>query len=159
MIQVTISAEDRIQLFKERFTHPHPHVMKKMEALYLKSCNLHNDLICEILQINGNTLRSYFKDYLEGGIEQLKVINYNRPQSDMQTFAVSIEKYFTENPPKSISEAAAKIKELTGIERKETQVRKFLKSIGFKYLKKEEVPARALTEGKKANNAGSWKKG
>ena len=75
MIQVRISAEDRDQLFKERFTHPHPRVMKKMEALYLKSCNLQNDLICDILQIDGNTLRSYFKEYLEGGTTRLKVIN------------------------------------------------------------------------------------
>ena len=158
MIQVRISAEDRDQLFKERFTHPHPRVMKKMEALYLKSCNFHNDLICDILQIDGNTLRSYFKEYLEGGTERLKVINFNRPQSELQAFAGSIEKYFTENPPKSIGEAAAKIKELSGIERKETQVRKFLKGIGFRHLKVGEVPAKALTEEKKTNSAGFWKK-
>ena len=158
MIQVTIPAEDRIQLFKERFTHPHPHVMKKMEALYLKSCKLHNNLICEILQIDGNTLRSYFKEYLDGGIERLKVINFNRPQSDLQAYSGSLEKYFTENPPKSIGEAAAKIKELTGIERKETQVRKFLKSMGFRHLKVGEVPAKVLTEEKKTNSTSFWKK-
>ena len=149
MIQVRISAEDRTQLFKERFTHLHPHVMKKMEALYLKSCKLQNNLICQILQIDGNTLRSYIKEYLAGGIEGLKEINFNRPQSGLQAFAGSIEKYFTENPPKSIGEAAAKIKELTGIERKETQVRKFLKGKGFRHLKVGEVPAKALREGKK----------
>jgi hypothetical protein len=115
-------------------------------------------MICDILQIDGNTLRSYFKEYLSGGIEQLKEINFNRPQSDLQAFAVSIEKYFTENPPKSISEAAARIKELTGIERKETQARKFLKDMVFKHLKVGTVPAKALTEEKKTNSASSWKK-
>ena len=97
----------------------------------------------------GTHLRSYIKEYLADGIEGLKEINFNRPQSDLQAFAGSIEKYFTENPPKSIGEAAAKIKELTGIERKETQVRKFLKGKGFRHLKVGEVPAKALREGKK----------
>jgi transposase len=158
MVKVRISAEDKAQLFKERFTHPHPRVMKKMEALYLKSCELQNDLICSILQIDGNTLRTYIKEYLEGGIERLKVINFNRPQSDLQAFAGSIENYFRENPPKSISEAAAQIKALTGIERKETQVRKFLKGMGFRHLKVGEIPAKALSEEKKTNNASFWKK-
>jgi transposase len=158
MIEVQISAADKAQLFKERFTHPHPRVMKKMEALYLKSCGLPNNLICSILQIDGNTLRAYIKEYLSGGIDQLKVINFNRPQSDLQAFADSIENYFRANPPKSICEAAAKIKELTGIERKETQVRKFLKGMGFRHLKVGEVPAKALTEEKKTNSAGFWKK-
>ena len=49
----------------------------------------------------------------------------------------------------SISEAAAKIKELTGIERKKTQVRKFLKSMGFRCLQVGVVPAKAMTEKKK----------
>jgi hypothetical protein len=49
MIKVRISAADRDWLFKERFTHPLPRVMKKMEALYLKSCDLYNDLIYNIL--------------------------------------------------------------------------------------------------------------
>jgi hypothetical protein len=158
MIQVTISQEQKEQLFKEQFTHPHPHVMKKMWALYLKSCDLHNDLICNILQIDGNTLRTYFKDFNAGGAEKLKELKFYRPQSDLQVYSGSIEDYFNENPPQSIGEAAAKIKELTGIERKETQVRKFLKDLGFRHLKVGAVPAKALTEEKKASNAGFWKK-
>ena len=43
------------------------------------------------------------------------------------------------------SGAASKIKELTGIEHKETQVRKFLKSIGSRCLQVGVVPAKALT--------------
>ena len=37
---------------------------------------------------------------------------------------------------------------LTGIDRKETQVRKFLKSLGFRCLQVGVVPAKALTEEK-----------
>ena len=46
----------------------------------------------------------------------------------------------------SISEAAAKIKAITGIERGETQVRKFMKYLGFRSLTVGTVPAKALAQ-------------
>jgi hypothetical protein len=87
--------------------------------------------------------------YNRGGVDELRKLKFNKPQSQLVAHKESLEKYFTENPPSSISEAAAKIKELTGIERKETQVRKFLKSIGFRCLQVGVIPAKAMTEEKK----------
>ena len=96
--------------------------------------------------------------YHAGGVEELMKINFNRPQSQLSAYKDSIEEYFTEHPSCSISEAAAQIKTLTGIERKETQVRKFLKSIGFRCLQVGAVPAKALTEEKKTNKRNIWRK-
>jgi hypothetical protein len=62
---------------------------------------LHNDLICSILKIDGNTLRSYFKEFNSGGISKLKEVKFYRPQSDLQEFSGTIEDYFQANPPKS----------------------------------------------------------
>ncbi|KAA6317526.1 hypothetical protein EZS27_032332, partial [termite gut metagenome] len=42
--------------------------------------------------------------------------------------------------PQSISEAAAKIEALTGIKRGETQIRKFLKDMGFRCRRVGTVP-------------------
>ena len=96
--------------------------------------------------------------YNEGGVEELRALKFNRPQSQLVAHKDSLERYFTDNPPSSISEASAKIKELTGIERKETQVRKFLKSIGFRCLQVGVVPAKALTEEKKTSKRNIWTK-
>jgi hypothetical protein len=96
--------------------------------------------------------------YLANGLDGLRKLNFNRPQSQLVAHKDSLEKYFIENPPYSISEAAAKIKELTGIERKETQVRKFMKSNGFRGLQVGVVPAKALTEEKKTNKRNIWTK-
>jgi len=96
--------------------------------------------------------------YITGGVDELRKLNFNRPKSQLVTYKDSLEKYFTEHPPSSISEASAKIKELTGIERKETQVRKFLKSIGFRCLQVGVVPAKALTEEKKTSKRNIWTK-
>jgi transposase len=129
-----------------------------MDALHLKSKGLSHKQICEILGICNNALLGYFRMYNKGGVEELRKINFHRPQSQLSVYKGSLESYFTENPPCSISEAAAKIRELTGIERKETQVRKFLKSLGFRCLQVGVVPAKALTEEKKANRRNFWSK-
>jgi transposase len=100
----------------------------------------------------------YFRQYSDGGIERLKKIDFYRPSSDLKEFSGTIKEYFTKNPPRSIGEAAAKIKELTGIERHETQVRKFLKSLNFRFIKVGSVPAKALTEEKKTNRENFWKR-
>ena len=53
------------------------------------------------------------------------------------------EDFFLQHPPATVAEAGAKITELTGIERKPTQVRAFLKRLGMKPRKVAAIPARA----------------
>ena len=102
--------------------------MQKYDALHLKDCRLPDKLICSVLGICHNTLLSFFKQYTEGGPAGLNEINFNRTESDLAAYSTDIEKYLEENPPQSISDAAAKIEILTEIKRGETQVRKFLKN-------------------------------
>jgi hypothetical protein len=149
MLQFPIKEEDKAIFARERYEHVHPRVCQRMDALHLKSKGLPHNQICNILDICPNTLLGYFRMYVSGGVDELKKLKFNCPQSQLVAYKGSLEKYFIENPPSSISEAAAKIKELTGIERKETQVRKFLKYMGFRCLQVGVVPAKALTEEKK----------
>ena len=86
----------------------------------------------------------------------LNELNFHQPQSDLTAHSATIEKYFEENPPQSISEAAAKIEVITGIKRGETRVRKFLKDKGFRFGRIGTVPAKALTEEKKTNRENFW---
>ena len=158
MLQVIIREEDKALFARERYEHIHPRVCQRMDALHLKSKEIPNDQICSILDICHNTLLGYFKMYIAGGVDELRELKFNRPQSQLVAYQGSLEQYFTENPPSSISEAAAKIKELTGIERKETQVRKFMKSMGFHCLQVGVVPAKAMTEEKKTNKRNIWTK-
>ncbi|GHU70890.1 hypothetical protein FACS189413_11880 [Bacteroidia bacterium] len=158
MIQLNIKTEDKQVIFEGRYTQPHPRVMQKYDALRLKDCGLPNKMICNILGICNNTLLSFFKQYNEGGLAKLNEINFNQPESDLKAFSTAIEKYLAENPPQSISEAAAKIEALTGIKRGETQVRKFLKDKGFRFRRVGTVPSKALTEEKKTNRETFWSK-
>jgi transposase len=103
-------------------------------------------------------MREYWKQYEEGGIERLKEVNFYRPSSELQEYSGTIEAYFKESPPSSISQASVIIEKITGIKRGETQIRKLLKSMKFRYIKSYSVPAKALTDKKKLNRENFWKK-
>jgi transposase len=143
MIKINFTQEEIEALDYERYHHPHPRVQRKMEALLLKSKGLSHKEICRLTGTCSNTLRSYFKDYIQGGIEKLKEVNFYQPQSELAHHKTTLKAYFKEHPPASVKEAMAKIEELTGIRRSENRVRKFLKSIGMKRRKVGMIPAKA----------------
>lgn len=143
MITVEFTKEQREALAYERYYHPHPRVQRKTEALLLKSSGMPHKDICRLTGICGNTLRTYLKEYREGGIEKLKEVSFYKPQSEMMNSRKSIEAYFKEHPPASVKEAGAVIEELTGIRRSENRVREFLKKIGMKRRKIGMIPSKA----------------
>ena len=69
MIRLDFTEEQIDQLKLERFQHPHPRVQMKMEALLLKSQGLAHGVICRIVEVSGNTLRGYLRDFELGGVE------------------------------------------------------------------------------------------
>jgi transposase len=150
MIQVSFTPEAIESLHHERFHHPHPRVRLKMEALYLKSQGLAHGDIARLCRIAETTLQRYLKSYREGGVEALKALTFYRPQSALAVQRELLAADFSARPPATVAEATARIKEVTGIERKPTQVRQFLKSLGMKPLKVGMIPAKADAEAQEA---------
>ena len=74
-----------------------------------------------------NTLRDDCHLYLEGGVERLKEVAIQGPESALQGQYAALEAYFRAPPPATSKEAPSKIEALTGIKRSETQVRECLK--------------------------------
>lgn len=146
MINVEISENDIEIIKNDRFNYPHPRVQKRMEVLWLKSKQLPHNQIAELSNVSFNTVTNYLHMYKEGGIEKIKEINFYKPQSDLVQYTSTLENYFKENPPAAIKEAMGKIEELTGLKRSETQIKKFLGSIGLKRRKVGMIPAEADVE-------------
>ena len=71
----------------ERYDHPVPLVQRRMEALWLKSHNLPHAQIAELVGICENTLRDYFKLYLDNGVDALRTVRFHRPQSKLCAYA------------------------------------------------------------------------
>lgn len=145
MAQRQYSEEEKQIFYHERFFHPHPRVQLKMEIMQLKSQGIKNSQIARLTKVceNENTVRKYIKDYEEGGIDKLKEIRFYQPKSELENHKESLKKYLESNPPMSIKEATAKIEEITGIKRSETQIRKLIKNMGMKYLKVGHIPGKA----------------
>jgi transposase len=159
MLKIEILEKDKEKIAYERYYYPHPHVMKKMEVLHLKGSGLSDELICKTVGITGNTMRSYFKEYNSGGLDEIKTVKFYRPQSELMTYKESIESYFLKNPPVSVPQAASMIFELTGKKIGETQTRHFIKDIlGFKFRKVGTIPAQATDEVKKKSSEHFWSK-
>ena len=146
MITISFNKAEKEALERERYYHPHPRVRQKMEALWLKSQELPHQEICRLSSISEPTLCSYLKDYQAGGLEQLKVINFYQPESELMAHQQTMVAYFAQHPPATIKQAMAKIEELTGLKRSEPQVGKFLKAIGMKCRKVGMLPAKADPE-------------
>ena len=126
-MQLEFTPEVLEELNYERYRHPLPLVQRRMEALWLKSHGLPHGQIAQLVNITENTLRDYFQLYLEGGVERLKEVELQGPQSVLQEHSASLEAYFRTHPPATLKEAQNKIEALTGIKRSETQVREYCK--------------------------------
>jgi len=146
MIRLKITEEEIKELEYQRYHHPHPRVQKKMEVVFLKAKGLSNEQITHCMGICANTMRSYLREYEQGGIEALKQVKFYQPQSQLQEYQGTIEQYFKEHPPTTIAQAAHVIEQLTGIKRSEKQVRIFLNKMGMKRLKTSSLPAKCDVE-------------
>lgn len=142
-----------------RFHHPDPRVQVRMEAIYLRSQGMKNSIIIKLCKISKASYHRYLKAYITGGIEKLREIDHYHPQSILVNHRTTIEAYFREHPPATVAEAAAKIKEMTGIERKPTQVGLFLKKLGMKPIKVGMIPAKADAETQEDFKKKVWSRG
>lgn len=127
MLEVKINEDDKKTIAHERYYNPHAHIRRKMEVLHLKSLGLPHHLISTISGVTPNTMLTYFKEYVSGGLDKIRELKFYRPKSDLQEYEETIKKYFDLHPPSTLKEAATVIESLTGIKRSLTQIGIFLK--------------------------------
>jgi transposase len=143
MITLDFSPQDLDALHFERSHHPHPRVRLKREAVSLKSQGLAHPEIGRRARISEDTLRSYLRQYPEGGGARLKQTDGDGPTGELSVPRQAPEEHFRKDPPRSTAEAAADLERLTGVKRGLTQVRKPLKGMGLKSPKPGMIPAKA----------------
>jgi len=127
MPRLTFSEEEQQALHRERFEHPHPRVQQRMEALWLISQGLVYAQAARLAGVSEATLDRYVARYRQGGLEALREWQWRKAPSELLEHRESLEEAFRRNPPHTVAEACQRIKDETGIERKPTQVRAFLK--------------------------------
>jgi transposase len=128
MTRLTFSEEEQQALHKERFEHPHPRVQQRMEVVWLISQGLVYAQVARLAGVAEATVDRYVAIYRQGGLEVLRELNWGKSStSELLEHRDSLEESFRLNPPHTVAEACQRIKDATGIERRPTQVRAFLK--------------------------------
>lgn len=128
MTRLTFSKEDQQALHKERFEHPNPRVQQRMEVLWLISQGLVYPEVARLAGVSEATVDRYVAIYRQGGLEALRESKWGKSStSELMEHRDSLEESFRQNPPHTVAEACQRIKDETGIERRPTQVRAFLK--------------------------------
>jgi transposase len=146
MLTLNLKESEQNTLNVERFNYPCPIVQKRMHTIYLKSKNYSHKDIADIMDIHINSVTNFIKMYQQGGLTQLKQVNYGTNKSQLNECQTSIEEDFRKQSPQSTNEAVQRIENLTGIKRSPTRVRAFMKRIGMKRRKLAHIPAKADPE-------------
>jgi transposase len=123
------SDDDRHALATERYQHPDPRVQQRMEVLWLLSQGEAQARAGQLAGVSKATVERYVALFRRSGIAGLRQFHWVKPVSILEKHRSALEPEFRERPPHTVAEAMQRIEALTGVRRKETQVRLFLKKL------------------------------
>ena len=141
MRQLNFTDEELQVMAHDRFRHPDPHVQQRMEILWLKAHGETHVRIATLAAVSRRTVQRVLKQFHTGRLEEVRKLKWQGPTSALATHRETLEEAFLQQPPHTVAEACARIEELTGVRRKETQVRKFLRErLNFRWRKVAAIP-------------------
>jgi len=139
-LRIRLTEEQQRVVNEERSTHPNLRIREKMLVLWLLHSGLTRDDAAKIVGVSRATVQRYVAAFREGGLDRLRRFNSNRPVTEMAAYRELIRESFEKQPVRTIAEACERIFQLTGLRRGPTQVRKFLKGLGLKFLRVRAIP-------------------
>ena len=133
--------EDRKVIARERFEHPNPRVQRRMEMLWLKIHGETHARIAELTETGRRTVQRVLDAFEEGHLEAVRSFGERGRTSSLQPYGELLETDFRERPPRTVAEACERIQQLTGVCRRPTQVRSFLRNqLGLTWRKVAAIP-------------------
>jgi transposase len=128
-LTLSFSEEAQQAWARERYEHPHPRVHQRMETLWRLS---HGVTLVEAARLAGvsrATAARYLAPYRQGGLEALREGHWEGPPRALEAQRATLEESFRKEPPHTSAEACARIQAETGVARRPTAVRTFLKKV------------------------------
>jgi transposase len=138
--RVELDEEQRQIVNEEREAHPHARVRQRMLVLWTLHCGLTRVQAAQVAGVGRATVERIVVAFRDGGLDAVRQWNVKGPTSELASYRDLIKESFEKEPARTIAEAVARIEKLTGLRRGPTQVRKFLKSLGFKWQRMRAVP-------------------
>jgi transposase len=133
------SVMDEIQ--RDRFNHIDPLVQRRMEVLLLKAHGQPHAMIAKMADMSRATVQRILDLYETGGLAAVRTFHWKSPVSALTPHRPLLEAEFTARPPHTVGEACERIEQLTGVRRRPTQVREFLRdTMELRWRKVAAVP-------------------
>jgi transposase len=139
-LRIQLTVEQQRVVNEERSAHPNPRIREKLLVLWLLHNGVTRQGAAKIVGASRATVQRYVAAFREGGLEGLRRWNPNRPVSEMAAYRDLIRASFEEQPVRTVAEACERIFRLTGLRRGPSQVRKFLKDMGLRFLRVRPIP-------------------
>ena len=139
-LRVQLSESEQAVVKEELAFHPNSHVRQRMLALWLLHCEVTRQKAAQIAGVGRATVQRWVAAYREGGLDALRRWEVQGPESELAAYREQIVELFTQQPARTVAEAAERIYQKTGVRRKPTQVRKFLKGLGLKWQRMRAIP-------------------
>lgn len=140
-LRIDLTLDEQRLVLHEKDSHPDLFVRRRLWSLWLLHCGTKREQAAKILAIDLSTVQRDVATYQAGGIEALRKSGREyKPTSELALHKDKIRQSLLKTPVRTIAEACQRIFELTGIERKPTQVAKFLKGLGLKFRRVRAIP-------------------
>lgn len=138
--RVELSEVEQVLVKEELECHPNRQIRKRMLALWLLHCGVTREKAARIAGVGRATVQRWVAAYRHGGLEGLRRWEVQGPVSELSAYRDQIREMFTNQPARTVAEAAERIYQKTGLRRGPTQVRKFLKDLGLKWQRVRAIP-------------------
>lgn len=133
--------QDEISVvLEERYSHPNRSIRERMNIAWMLHKGAQREEAAKLTNVSRSTVQRVVKAFRADRLDGIRTWDTYGPVSEMEPFRDIIRKSLEERPARTVAEAAERIQELTGLERKPTQVRKFLKDMGFGWKRTRAMP-------------------
>jgi len=127
-------------VLEERHSHPTRSIRERMNVVWMLHNGTHREEAAKLANVSRSTVQRVVRTFLQNRLDEVRKWDANGPVSEMEPFRDIIRKSLEERPARTVAEAAERIEELTGLRRQPTQVRKFLKDMGFSWKRTRAMP-------------------
>ena len=138
--RVRLTEEEQRVVNEERCCHPNLRIREKMLVLWLLHTGLTREQAANGASVSRATVQRYVAAFRQGGLDGQRQWNHIRPASEMAAYRDLIRESFEKQPVRTVAEACERVFQLTGLRRGPSQVRKFVKDMGLKFLRVRPIP-------------------
>jgi transposase len=139
-LRVRLSEAEQAIVKEELECHPNARVRQRMLVLWLLHCEVTRQKAARIVGVGRATVQRWVAAYRDGGLDALRRWEVHGPESELAAYREQIRELFEQQPARTVAEAAERIYQKTGVRRRPTQVRKFLKDLGLKWQRVRAIP-------------------